>query len=133
MALYNHYVVTNSKIEIQAINNTKDLLVSCYIDDDTTQTGEAEIAAERPGAVTMVVAKDNVSPILTKAWSAGVAFGPNVLNNELFRGSSSANPTEQSFFALSVHDPLLGASNIDFYVKITYTATFTELKTAGYS
>lgn len=129
MAIYNHYVVTGARFELQAVDASADILCSVYQDDDTTQTNEAEYAAERPGASAVVIKTGQQSPLLTSWFSAYKTFGPNVLNNELFRGNSSANPTEQSYFAVSVFDPLLASDSYDFWVKITYTATFTELKT----
>jgi len=131
MELYNHYTVTSSRIEIRPFGlGSTGLLGALYIDDDTTQTTPAETAAERPGAVSQLWTTNATgSMILAKNWSAFQIFGPNVENNALFRGNSSANPTEQSYFALSFLDPALGTFTQSFHVQITYTAVFSEQKT----
>lgn len=135
MALYNHYTVIRSRIEVRPFGlGVTSVLGSVYIDDDTSQTAEAETAAERPGAVSQVWTTNATgSMILSKDWSAYQIFGPNVQNNSLFRGSSSSNPTEQSYFALSFFDPSLSSFTQSIFVQITFTAVFSEQKTIAQS
>lgn len=132
MALYNHYVVTSSYIELQFVGNiTKDLVCTLYVEDDTT-TGSTNAVKSgmRPGAkmITANVNVDKPTP-MTIGWNAYRNFGPNVLNNELFRGSASSNPTEEMYFTLKCDNLQLDAITVPFIAKVTYNVTFTELKT----
>lgn len=133
MELYNHYTVTSSFAEFQPITGSNAVL-TVYVDDDTTSSGDAFVCGARPGAkITNMGSVESRSPTIRQGWSGKRLFGPNVLNNSLFRGSSIANPPEQSYYVLVVYDPSLSSYTLNVRVKITFNATFTELKTIGSS
>lgn len=137
MAIYNHYVVTSSVIEWQFVTqgNGRDFFVVAYIDDDASLGTGLQTDAERPGARSLVVSPSvTTAPTITQYWSAERTFGPNVMNNSLFRGTATTNPTEQSFFVFKAED-LAGTltTAVQVRVKVTYNVTFTEFKTIASS
>lgn len=134
MTIYNHFVVTSSVLEFQMMGSTvtRDLLVTSYIDDDTTTTGTTTLAAQRPGAKTVSMNPGiQVAPIITMGWNAYTNFGPNVLNNELFRGNNTVSPQEVMYYVIKVSHLGLTTETLPMRVKITFNATFTELRTVA--
>lgn len=131
MEIYNHYVVTSSAIEVTPLGSTasRDEWMTMYIDDDTTVSSSGT-APTRPGAKTKAFNSfvQTTTP-MRHGWNAERNFGPGVLNNTLFRGNASSNPAEQMYYVVQINDTQLGDYALPILVKITYTATFTELKT----
>lgn len=136
MAIYNHFVVTSSFIEIQPLGGTSswDLLLTTWIDDDVTFPSTPTVNAQRPGAK-FIAFNPGVAtpPSVRMGWNAAKNFGPGVLNNSLYRGSASASPTEQMFYVMQISDIGLSAGTIPVRVRITYNCEFTELKTIAAS
>lgn len=135
-AIYNHFVVTSSYIEYQIMGSTesRDLITTCYVDDDTSTGTFATLDAQRPGAKTTALNPGvNSWPTIRLGWNAERNFGPGVLNNSLFRGSNSASPAERMFYILKVADLGLGSFSLPVRVKITFNCEWTELRTIGSS
>lgn len=130
MELYNHYVVTSSSVEFQALGSETRQVMTVFLDDDASTGGGALEAAQRPGAVsTCINIPGAQAPTLRKTWNGSSYFGPGILNNSLFRGDSSSNPAEQMYYVVKVYDPSLASTTYLIRCKVTYNATFTELKT----
>lgn len=134
MALYDHYYVVKSSITIRPFFNKASggspggqaAQVTCYIDDDST-VSEGNDAIERVGAVTkMMNPSTNTSFPIKKYYNASKAFGGNTLDNGDQQGKSTANPTEQEHYCISVVGQSL--DEWEFFVTIEYTAVFMELK-----
>lgn len=131
MEIYNHFVVTSSFIEIQilATGVSKALYLNLYCDDDTTNPN-SPVNMQRPGALTVATNPAvEVPPNMRLGWSAARNFGPNVLNNTLFRGNASTSPTERMFYVLNVNDAGLTTFDLPCRIKVTFNAVFTERKT----
>lgn len=131
MALYNHYVVTSSSIEVDIMNEgtNRSVIATCYVDDDVN-TAANFTAMQRPGAkvVTGNPLSSNMGR-LRNFYSSRKVFGPNVENNYLYRGSTSTNPTEQAYFVIQIQDLGLASYNQPIRVTIRYNTTFSELTT----
>lgn len=134
-ALYDHYTVIGSKIKYRvvpsgtAIQNPYKIIT--WINDDTTSTGDATSFSENKFAKTRLCT-GGVNPsqiILTNKWSAKKFFGGSVMANDELKGTTSANPAEQSYFQISFRT-LDGTSTVSVYVlvEIEYVAIWKELK-----
>lgn len=133
MAIYNHYTVTSSSIEIDFVNDNtnRSLIGTCYVDDDTTVASNFA-AMQRPGA--KVVSGNPLNSNMTRLrnfWKGTDNFGPGIENNSLFRGSISANPSEQMYYVIQVQDLNLASYNQPMRITIRYNAVFSELRTIG--
>lgn len=136
MEIYNHFTVTSSFIEIQPMGSTAstDFVMSCWIDDDTTFPSSTTINGQRPGAKFLSFNPGvSTPPVVRLGWNAERNYGPNVLNNSLFRGNAASSPTEQMYYVIQVTDLALGSGTLPVRIKITYNAEFTELKTIAAS
>jgi len=130
-ALYNHYHVMKSKIKITAIRTgtNSNCIMVLYLDDDTVVNAtNAETMAERPGAklVSCWPATGNLGK-LTATFDAKAMFGGDIYDNDTLKGTSSANPSEQSVWTIGFNANT--SSNVDFLVEIEYTVVWSELKT----
>lgn len=107
-ALYDHYCVIGSKAKftIATPGNTAPYGVCVYIDDDTTTSNvnDIVIAGENTsGKRIKMAAVPQTRPMIENIkWSAKKYFGKGVLANDELQGTSSANPTEQSFYTVAV-------------------------------
>lgn len=134
VALYNHWVVTGSKITLRVSTNSS--ATACgtfvvYLNDDSTITssdivGMAEQATAKSGMIGMVQ-NDHASTFVS-TYSAEKVFGPNPVSNSNLRGAASSDPAEESYYALGWQASVLGASNVFVNVEIEYQVTFFELK-----
>lgn len=133
--LYNHYTVSKSTMEFQPMGSTvpRDMYMSLYIDDDAT-LGGTTAAGSRPGAKTKAFNNAvTTCPPISVSWDSKKYFGNTAINNSLFRGDGGSNPAEQSYFVIEMHDTSLANYSLVCRVKVTYTATWSELKTIASS
>jgi len=133
-ALYNHYTVIGSKIKLTVTPTaTADELtyVGTWLDDDTTSTVIAtvmDMAERSSGKIRQIAPNMNNSLVFYNNWSAKKTFGGSVLANDNLQGTISANPTENSFFAIGVGSGSAANTSVQVFVEITYTAVWEELK-----
>lgn len=134
-ALYNHYVVIGSKATfwISAGNgNVVPIQYNVGIDDDTTipTNGPVYLAETTDGNYGHVIPNTNTT-VVTQTWSAKKYFGKDPLDNTELQGTGSSNPTEQSWYYITVQ-PLNGTSTgqeVWITIQIEYIAIWKELKT----
>lgn len=129
-AIYDHYTVFRSTFRVRILPSTNVLQVGLYVEDDVTAVSFAQQAAEQGTGTLGVLAQTAVRPlVLTKTWNAKEYFGGDIFDNDNLQGTSSANPTEQSYFTLAVNsfDSLTFSYNISY--EIVYEAVWDELKT----
>jgi hypothetical protein len=135
MAIYDHYTVFRSDIELRLVVTSNPSLSVLYIDDDTSTASLTEQAAEQPSAVKVITPVTMARPsVLRKRWDAKSYFGGDIYDNDALQGTASANPTEQSYFTF-VHGALDTGVNSAVFVNftITYQAVFDELRTISQS
>lgn len=132
-ALYDHYVVVGSKITVTfpppADSNMN---VGIYIDDDANNTfTSSDTVAEQTQATRKLLSPNATYPIrLTKKWSAKKYFGGSILANTELQGTSTTNPTEQSYYFIYCQSQTspTAAYTYNLIVSIEYIAIWKELK-----
>lgn len=133
MALYDHYCVIKSKFVFKAFANPggAQCCIQYFINDDTSVTPvNFDGAAEQSLAKMTLTTPLNTKPVtLSGSWSAKAFFGGDVLANVDLQGTSSSNPTEQSYVTIGLQS-LDKASTVALQgvIEIHYTAIFKELK-----
>lgn len=137
-AIYNHFTVLSSFIEVQVLGqptNHNQLMYGVYIDDDTTTVSSATSLMSRPGAVFKICDSTVETPKpIRLGWSAAKTFGnPTPWTDPELQGSASADPVEQSHFTIGLADTTLQNATYLVSVKITYNVMWDELKTIAVS
>lgn len=129
-AIYAHYKVTSSRIEIHVMDVVGyNSLVTLYVDDDTSYASFGEDAMQRPGAVwsTYSGGVDLPKP-LVKTWNAKKTFGTS--DDSTLAGTAGAQPSEQSFFVFNYQDATAGrTAPFAIVVQIKYQVLWYEPKT----
>jgi len=134
-ALYNHYIVTRSRVKFSIVPNTATdvpiITVGLLNDDTTTIPADTITVSENAQSTPLVVTGHAVSEprVLYMYYDANKVFGPSALSQTDLKGTSSANPQEGYFFTLMMQS-LDGVSNsiCRYTAEIEYTATWKELK-----
>lgn len=133
-AIYDHYSVCNSRIRVSVSKgdtNVEPQICTIHVDDDANVgTIDAMLFAQRPGAVARMYSAEGDAMVLGKKWSAGTEFGTNVMSNPNLSGDIAANPSEQSYFIIGVHNTsVLVNQNVDVLIQIEYDVIWHEIKT----
>jgi len=134
-AIYDHYTVTASRCRF-IFNSTSamTLRVGAYVDDDSSATTGAVLAAGRPGGKFVSIQTPyHGRNELSLSWNQKSAFGPGSESEPNLQGSSSANPQEQQHFVINFTDPGGSANTVDLFVVIEYDTIWNELATIGAS
>jgi len=132
-AIYNHYTVLTSTIVIRwrSRGSSASVVAGVFINDDSTVTpSNAVFRLEQSSAVYKTIGyQQSEEVVVTKKWSAKQAFGPSAISDPNLQGTSSANPSEQQMFTITM-SPLDGSTTatIDAFVTITYDCVWQELK-----
>lgn len=129
--LYRHWCVIGSSIEVTCVPNTANAgcaYLSLLQDDNTSQVLNTIQVSELPESqIKLIGAAQPDAVKVWNKWSARKIFGPNVLARDDLRGSASADPTEVTFWRVS----LLEQSGLTFtariMVRITYIAVWSEV------
>lgn len=132
-ALYNHYTVLWSRATITITHGTTNSTnASCalWINDDTSVTPTYNSVVEQGSATYGVLGKNNTDTlVLTKTWDASKTFGGSVLGNDNLQGTSSSNPTEQSYYNLSLFPQDISSTlTYNCQCLVEYIAVWEELK-----
>lgn len=138
-ALYNHFTVTHAKMTVRAVpvddpiaGAAKPVMLSCFVDDDTTSLASTLSNRERIGAqIKMLVPAQNNGP-LTVYFNAQKMYGGNIMDNDDLQGTVAADPTEQAIF-FAYFSSGLPSGAVKCYVDLEYTAVWDELKSPNES
>lgn len=135
MALYDHYNVYGSKIEIVPQNvPSQGVTIAVVCDDDGSTHSATNFVSEYGHAVTRAFTNGGgMIPPIVKKWSQKLEFGEGASLSSDLVGSSSANPTEQTYFCISCNDPTLTSFTLYLRVDIEYYTEWTELRTVSTS
>lgn len=139
-ALYDHFCVIGSKMTVTfspAAGNTVPVQFNLGVDDDATIPSNSPVSlAEYTDSNYGIIPVPGSPPITrTMTWSAKKYFGKDPLDNPELQGSVSADPTEQSYFTVTLQ-PMDGLSiNQAIYITIVieYIAIWKELKSVAAS
>lgn len=139
--LYDHYCVIGSRATVKIVPsgtatttanaNNNSMLLSFYVNDDTTATStlpqnQAEYQASKVRLTGNVFDKPFV---MTERWSARKYFGKGVLANDELQGTATTRPTEQSYYNLAIiaADQASTITAIA-HVQIEYIAIWKEIR-----
>lgn len=132
-AIYDHYCVIGSKFKISWAHTAAEdipVVLTTYVNDDTTE-GNANPAfqAEYQSAKYKMIVGKPVNPtVKTLRWSARKYFGKSPLANTELQGTSSTNPTEQSYYNIDfVAADLASTVQAFFMVEIEFIAIWKEI------
>jgi len=134
-ALYNHYTVIGSKIKYTVVPAGTTVQVPykviTWINDDAATVGNIDALAENKFAKQRICG-GGINPtkvVVTNTWSAKKFFGGSIMANDQLQGSNGADPTEVSYFQLTIRS-IDGVStvNVHVIVEIEYVAVWKELK-----
>lgn len=131
-ALWDHYTCIGSKIKFvvsQAANTNASATACLWLNDDTSVTPTLYGLAEQTSASRRILPAYNVDPYtLTKKWSPKKIFGGSILANDNLQGTASANPTEQTYYCLSIFPQGASTQTYNVQVYIEYITVWDELK-----
>lgn len=133
MALYDHYTVLKSRMKMTVVSNGNyPLVCSLGQDDDTTISAPNSYDIwEREGFKTIIFnsgAQTNPSSLYSW-WDAKKVFGGDPQSDPTMQGTSSANPTEQTYFVCYFDGGAAGVSgSVTILVRIEYDVVFDELQ-----
>lgn len=135
-ALYNHFTVVQSRCKliispaiISATASNSSTIVCLSIDDNASDTRAVQDIIETDSNAKWGVMSPESKLTLVTDWKAADYFGGDIIDNPNFRGSASADPTEQSVYTISYQN-LSGSVTqyYDVFVLIEYRAVWSELK-----
>lgn len=139
-SIYNHYTVLSSKVSgIICPMTTSTALVGqaalVQLDTNSFSFSNIDNVREQPRVAWTALNFKNVDASngnpnrLSLTWNAFKMFGSRALSDPDLRGTSSANPNEQSYGSFCVQDAnLAAAADVNFIVTIEYVAEWTELR-----
>lgn len=137
MAMYDHYVVIGSRIKVQfwpRPANTGLSVVGISVQDTATVFTDFRDYLESPNNVTQGISPDgDRCKALVNNVNPNQFLGrKNPMSDPQLKGSSTANPTEQCYYHLWLHNVTDSDTN-DIVVEIEYTAILIEPKVAPIS
>lgn len=137
MEIYNHYTVVASKITVSFL---APLDGSCTFtifrdDDTTTNVTTSYQAIERKSCVYLAYETSNTPSgnVLRNKWDASATFTGDPLSRTDLQGTVSTNPTEQTYYVITVQNGNLTTSSYPLLVTLDYDVVFDELKSIGSS
>jgi len=134
--LYNHYQVVGSKIKFKILPHTSNTVTSnvvCFVNDDTVfENASIDGNAEQTGARAFQIgtpAGGNKAITRSLFWSSKRKFGTAALENSRLQGTSTTDPTEQSYYSICLQSfDQTNSCQLQIFVEIDYVAIWTELK-----
>lgn len=139
-AIYNHYCVIGSKINIKAMpttSSTAGYYITLAQNDDTVITNNTidGMAEQGGGNVRMVPASSMDRVVsLTNKWSCKKTFGGSVLADDFLRGTAAANPTEVTIWCIGLQAADLSSTvAVEIEVSIEYITVWSEVKDVAQS
>jgi len=131
VAIYNHYIVTGSRIVVELTSNSSaPYTAGVYIDDDSSPvTTVMTSIMENQSCVCKTKRQDNEPLVLRKKWDAKAAFGGNIMDNDDLQGNAAANPVETQAFIVWLGQPNVTTDvSMVGTVTIYYDTVWDELK-----
>lgn len=106
-ALYDQYTVIGSRITyliVPSTSSTVPVKIGVFINDDTTSTPTSvDNISELPSGKMYILPQNSTKTlVIRKNWSAKKTFGGSVLGNDSLQGTISTNPSEQSYYQISM-------------------------------
>lgn len=133
MAIYNHYVVLESRFKVSvapsAAGSTDGGTFVVYLNDDTTVVPTSiDGCAEQSSSSNVKISAVQDFPISTYcSYSATKVFGPNPIQNVELKGDSGSNCADTVAYTLA-YAANNGNGAVNVLIEIEYLATFFEVK-----
>jgi len=132
-AIYQNFVVMNSKITVQFYPQTQcNFVGGIHIEEDGAPTPSSlGNSMEVTGVVYGTYVATNEALTLSKKWSAKEAFGGNIRDNDDLGGTASASPTTRQFYTPWVCGNATEAQTavVSLIVTVTFDVVWDNLKT----
>jgi len=135
MYIYNHYVVTKSKITVKVVpaesNTAAGRIVIHLNDDGVMANSDLSSYIEQNGtSKTMLFGSvdTNTQQALVCYFDSKKVFGGDYLANNALQGTSATDPTEMSLFVVGIESVTASQTTCYLDVSIEYTAIFSELR-----
>lgn len=130
MALYRHYTVMKSNIKVTPYGNDEaapgtSAILTVFIDDDATLPSTTAQREQISATNKVYNVFDDVGMSITKYWNGKRTYGGNLIDNRELSGNSGANPSEQSYFVISINKGGAVATHT-LLVEIEYTVVWHE-------
>lgn len=132
-ALYDHYCVIGSKITVKVSKTDSSsnipTVVGIFVNDDSTVTPTIFGLLENSVGGHRIIQGGKPTTTLTANWSAKKYFGKSALANNELQGTTSANPTELSYYTIYFDSSQSATqTSILLDVQIEYITVWKELK-----
>jgi len=134
-AIYDHYAVINSRIELEVtgVGAATAPIVGLNIDDDSSVAGTLSTLLEQNhGTNTLMTALSGSHSFakLSTDWNAEEILRIDPFKSQTYKTAIGQNPSEESYFVFWVVDNTAAAStSVTVKVNIVYDILFTELST----
>lgn len=139
-ALYDHFIVIGSKITFTVANNTGAAAGAysfCALLDDNSSllsNDALEVSEQTQGRNLITMAgNENDAKKITLKYSAKKMFGGSILSKDELQGSATANPSENSVFALVISGAPGSGFNCYVTATVEYIAIWRELREVSQS
>jgi len=135
MQFYNHYIVIGAKIRVTAFQVTggAPFTLCIKVDDDALSTGALFTELMEQPYMKRTYSIDTQKPArLVQKFSAKKFYGgKNILGDDAFRGTSSSNPSELTYFIVGIGpvNETADVGSISCIAEIEYIVKFIEPKT----
>jgi hypothetical protein len=136
MLFYNHYTVSDSRISVQFTNingatSLEDKMVGVQLKaSSTVDTNDVNTIIEQGSTKMSLLHRttDGGSAKINYSFNARSFFGVPTITDDIYRGTTSANPAEQAYYHLLVEstDTSTNPNEIIALVVIEYRALLTE-------
>lgn len=131
MTFYEHYTVTTCAVTLNAVNSSaaNPITVGLMVSPDTTvltditQLNENGLLCKRMLAP---FGSNNMATLHIEVDVAKVNGRKSIIGDDLYRGDSASNPTEQTYIHAFNYSSAGAAVSTTFEVYLEYTVTFTE-------
>lgn len=140
MPLYDHFTVIGSKITVKIANpHTTPYIVGVQLNGNGTSVSKINDLIEQRNSTYKWIGHayaNSAINTVTKTYSPKKFLGiKSPLSEAELRGSISANPAEDAYFAVTVgsHDPAVNGLALPLRIIIDYIVVFTEPRTVASS
>lgn len=129
MAVYAHYHVLSSRIKVTYVTPMTSTSAGQFVTMAVAQVnnlvaGGPIAVGERNGAGFVITCNRNMNP---KSVGCSYSKADNLAAAALTKGDSTANPTDDQFYLISIDTQAVTSTDVECVVELSYTAQFDDL------
>jgi hypothetical protein len=133
-AIYDQYAVVRARVVFRITNpsTTAPIYVTLNTDDDSTFSSTAQTLAEQSRGISTTLTPLSGSrsfATLSSTWSAMSVLNIDPFSSETYKTAVGSNPTEESYFALSIATQDASTASVNWQVMLEQEVLWTELST----